>query len=234
MWSEVFEIVEQTLGARLTHLDENDPLRRKPSSLHDAGKFVCDYRPKETSRWIFGRFQDRRLEFAIMMHRGDSRWWYNTLRLYGPADSRKTPIDWNAVRQVFATMCVRLQAFYAWADVQPTHVVHPDKVYNMLPLGLESELDGIYWLTYLNSAYVEFFGQGRVNSMPYTKPLPGGGALLELADNPLQVPDDTRENVMIALGRQSFYDNHDYSYKPPGQFALTRDQLERYSELHPG
>lgn len=233
LWSTLFTQSQECLGFALSHLDDRDPVRRRSTSLRDDGRFVCDFGPKEESRWIFGRFTARGLDFSLVHHR-DMEHWYNYIHFHVPRSLVQKKIGWSAIKAAFDRWIDLLRPFYATADFsRPVPIcLHPEL--DLRPRGFNVELPQVGWLTYLGRAYVEHFGHDRVNALPCATLMLCGGVRIKLADSPLQVLKDDRETLMAALGRSSFYDETDGNYKLPGQYVLTLQQLRRHSELHPG
>jgi hypothetical protein len=57
-WTGYFEEAQRLLGSPLTRVDTNDPVKRKVTSLAEAGNFACAFKAREDSRWLFGKFAD--------------------------------------------------------------------------------------------------------------------------------------------------------------------------------
>lgn len=72
-WLAFLRTAENLVGARLSRLDENDPVRRKVDRLEDAAAYVCRFGEKEDSRRLFGRFEKSKIEFSISLFRRASR-----------------------------------------------------------------------------------------------------------------------------------------------------------------
>ena len=100
------------------------------------------------------------------------------------------------------------------AKKKPTGAVDP-----------QSELLGVFWLTYFNAAYVAFFGKDRLVSSPGVNIHSNGCATVQLGESPATVPSGLRQEVATSLGKEAFVDTKSVLIKPPGRFALTFQQL---------
>ncbi len=57
LWNEYLDKVGAVLKAPLTHLDENDPVRKKPLSNSVAADYICAFNENENRRLLFGRYK---------------------------------------------------------------------------------------------------------------------------------------------------------------------------------
>ena len=55
-WASYLSEVEGILDTKLTRLDIHDPIKRKVTTLSEAGEYICDFGEKEESRWLFAKF----------------------------------------------------------------------------------------------------------------------------------------------------------------------------------
>ena len=221
MWADYFAHLESVLQAPLTHLDVNDPVRRKVSTLTDAGQYVCSFEPSEDNRWVFGRFKSRRVEFTIE-HRIFVTTRCNNIGVYPYCPKMDITRRDHIVKQIFDVGNRILHPFYSTAETDS--VVYLKKK-SSGAVDLERELIGIFWLTYLNNAYVRFFGSSKFDSLPFARREPDGGVTLELADSPTAVPVELRAQIEDYLGRDSFVHVDDVLDKPIGLHVLTFDQV---------
>ena len=224
-WSNYFTRVETILGAKLTHLDENDPVRRRVRSLADAGTYVCAFGPHETSRWLFGRMQSVGIELSVLLRRDNL---LNSLTWQVPMSFLQRDPSCSCLRQLFDLGNETLRPFYSLGD-ELSRITAKKKKSGSVDLA--AELLGVFWLTYFNAAYVTFFGKSKFEALPGATLNKDGSARLALADCPMLVPDGLREQVAHTLGRLTFVDpDDDRLIKLRGQHALTFDDLRQFEE----
>jgi len=219
-WVSFFDQTQHLLSSRLTHLDAKDPVRRKVASLEDAGEFACAFGPCEESRCMFGKFTDVGIEFSIRHFRQLGRW-PNSLTWHVPLsflenESRKR------VKALFDLGNRTLYPFYAFSD-ERAQITGQKK--SSGAIDIETELPGVFWLTYFNAAYVEFFGNEKFNGLPEVEHGNDGSITIILGEHPQLVTNATREHVVAVLGKQSFVNPNDILGKQRGRFALTFQQL---------
>jgi len=220
-WISFFEQVQQVLASPLTHLDVNDPVRRKVASLQDAGDFVCAFGPREDSRWIFGEFKALGIDFSIRHFRQLGRW-PNSLTWHVPLSFFEKLGGRQRVRDLFDLGNRTFKPFYAFGDER---VQIASKKKSSGAIDIETELPGVFWFTYFNAAYVSFFGKDKFKDLPGVEHGSDGSVTIVLGDNPKSVTNDLREQAAATLGKQSFVNPNDILNKPHGRFALTFQQL---------
>lgn len=223
LWTTYFTRAEGILGAKFTHLDVSDPLRRRIRSLTDAGAYVCLFRSHDTDRWLFGRLESG-IELSIRLYREVTDF-PNRLTWHVPMSFLQRDASCSRTRQLFDLGNEMLRPFYSWAD--ELHQM-TSKEKSSGTVDIQSELLGVFWLTYFNAAYVTFFGMRKFEALPGTTLNKDGSASLVLADCPMLVPDELREQLAHTLGRQSFVEVHDILGKRPGQHTLTFEQLKQF------
>ena len=223
-WTAYFQRVDELLAAPLTHLDTNDPIRRKVSSLHDAGEYICAFGPHEDSRWLFGRFKSLGIDFSIRHFRKLDRW-DNSFSWHIPARYCAVPGRWETIKQLFVLGNDCLTPFYSYADTSDTMAALAEKKKDSGACDPETELLGVFWLTYFCPAYVKFFGPDRFVTLPGVKIAADGSATIQLAETPQLLSPEERNKAVLALGQASFVDMADGGLKRRGQYALTFEQL---------
>ncbi|MBI5092538.1 MAG: hypothetical protein HZB26_08865, partial [Candidatus Hydrogenedentes bacterium] len=139
--------------------------------------------------------------------------------------------NYKCARKLFDLGNQMLAPFYAFAEDRSWKAKwgeplrdRPETTYP------QRELLGIFWMTYFNAAYVEFFGKDRFSSLPGVEYNASGGATIMLADRPQNVPDGLRDWVAATLGKQSFVEL-DTKYLLPkrqGRHVLTFEQLRAF------
>ena len=220
-WTTYFEQAQLLFNLPLTHLDVNDPIKRKVSSLVDAGGYVCTFKPQEDSRWLFGKFGNSGIEFSIQHYRRLGHY-SNTLKWHVPLPFVESADHRELLKALFALGNKTFHPFYAYSD----EVVQiSSKKKSTGAVNIQAELLGVFWLTYFNAAYVRFFGKDRFAGLSGVQFEADGGITIVLGDSPHSVTGGLREGVTSKLGAQSFVNSADIITKAPGRFALTFQQM---------
>jgi hypothetical protein len=226
-WVEYFARVQEILGAPITHLDENDPIRRRFDNklLLENAQYVVGFGEQEDSRTLFGEFTTIGVDFSLHLYRNDPRW-DNCIDWHFPESYLDAPSKCLAIERMFDCGNHLLETFYGYAD---TCEVHSKKSWRKKEFGavdFQEELLGIYWLTYFNDRYVEFFNREKLMGLENLAVRLNGGVTLRLAETPSAVPDGLRQEIENALGPKSFVAwQRDITIKRAGQYALTFEQL---------
>jgi len=220
-WTDYFDQVQGILGSPLTHLDVNDPVKRKVASLKDAGDYVCAFKPREDSRWVFGKFDAIGIELSIQHYRQLGHW-PNSLMWHVPLSFIEKPENCTRLKALFDLGNLTFKPFYAFSD-DVSHIKSKKK--SSGAVDIQAELLGVFWMTYFNAAYVAFFGEEKFNDFPKVEYGDDGGVTVLLGDSPKSVSSELREQLVTALGKQSFVNPNEILGKLPGRFALTFQQL---------
>lgn len=220
VWSSYLEACQNALGASLTSLDVNDPIKRKVKSLNEAGDYICNFKLREDSRWLFGRFDELDIEFSIQHYRQIGHY-SNTLRWHLP-EIVQADMNLPFVRRLFDVGNEMLHPFYSYGDLA-TQLSSKKK--STGAVDIQAELLGVFWLTYFSDAYVKFFGSERFRDLDGIVSHVGNGITVELGKRPNEVSEDKRKNAALLLGKNSFVDVADLAGKRPGKYALTFQQL---------
>jgi hypothetical protein len=220
-WAGYFEQVQQILDSPLTHLDVNDPIRREVGSLAEAADFVCAFGAREDSRWVFGRFKALGIDFSVRHFRELGRW-PNSVVWHMPLSFVEKAQDHQRLEALFDLGNQALRPFYGYSD-ERAQIAAKKKPSGAMDF--QTELPGIFWLTYFNAAYVAFFGKGNFTNIPGVEHGDDGSVTIVLGHSPKSVANQLREHAATMLGRRSFVDSRDIVSKPPGRFALTFQQL---------
>lgn len=220
IWSSYLERCQNVLGVGLTSLDVNDPIKRKVKSLDEAGDYICNFKQREDSRWLFGRFEEVDIEFSIQHYRKIGHY-SNTLRWHLP-ETILASESFPFVRRLFDAGNEMLHPFYSYGDLA-TQVSSKKKPTGAIDI--QAELLGVFWLTYFSDAYVQFFSPERFRDLDGIVSHVGSGVTVELGKRPNDVSEDKRKNAALTLGKNSFVDVTDLAGKRPGKYALTFQQL---------
>lgn len=220
-WTAYFEEVQRLFGSPVTHLDANDPVRRKVFSLADAGDFVCAFKAGEDSRWLFGKIKDVGVEFSIRHYRQLGQF-PNTLTWHIPLSFVEKPQNRQLLLDLFCLGNQTLKPFYAYSD-EVAQISCKAKASGAVDI--QAELLGFFWLTYFNAGYVAFFGEQKFDPIPGVERGRDGSVTIVLGESPKSLPNEVREQSATTLGRQSFVSPRDILNKQRGRFALTFQQL---------
>jgi hypothetical protein len=126
------------------------------------------------------------------------------------------------VRDLFDLGNQTFKPFYGFGDER---VQISSKKKSSGAIDIETELPGIFWLTYFNASYVAFFGKDKFKHLPGVEHGSDGSVTIVLGDNPKLVSTELREQAAVTLGKQSFVNPSDILNKPRGRYALTFQQL---------
>ena len=222
-WSHYFDRAQGLLEANITHLDQNDPVRRrvKTGTSSDLANYVTALGKRENDRWVFGRIESLKVEFSIRHHR-EVRNWPHSISWYFPPQFQESPGCIDRLCQLFDLGNTAIEPFYGYADTK-------DRISaKKKPSGsvdIQAELLGVFWLTYFDSHYVNFFGTEKINGLKSSHVKIDGGATLRLGETPSQVPLGLQDDLQAILGQNTFVEPGDAFRKRPGQYALTFDQI---------
>src|SRR5260370_41182980 len=222
-WIRYFEGTELILGAHITHLDNDDPVRRrvKPGKLAEIADYVTSMGKHEDSRWIFGRMEASDVEFSVQHYR-HVRGWANAIDWYFPAGFVDDPAGTKAIRSLFDIGNNTLSAFYGYADTK-AHIASKKKESGAV--NIQAELIGVFWLSYFDAHYLAFIGKEKIDELQGMNVRFDGGRTLDLGQTPSSFPNRHRAELEIALRPKLFVEPKDVGTKRPGQYALTFDQL---------
>lgn len=225
-WAAYFNEAEQILGSSLTHLDIADPIKRKVTSFEDAGNYVCAFKAREDSRWLFGKFDAIGIEFSIRHYR-ELKNWDNSLTWHVPLSFLDKPENRERLKVLFDLGNRTFKPFYAYSD-DVSHIKSKKK--SSGAIDIQAELPGVFWMTYFNAAYVAFFGKEKFKDIPKVEFGGDGSVTVILGNSPKLVPSELREQLTMMLGSQSFVNPSDILGKSPGQFALSFEQLLAFQQ----
>lgn len=226
MWSCFLSEVEVLLGEKLSHLDINDPVRKKVTNVECAVDFICALGDQEDSRWLFGKFGHRKVSMSLFLLKDASNF-PNSVSIYFPMKWLEDKDSINSILSVFKLGNEYLKPFYSYAD-KISQVAAKRKL-NRMAVDLEAELVGMFWLTYLNQKYTEFFGKSKLEqlaSLNADVSVNDLGVTCRFGKLPASAESIAlRMEAEKILGAESFVDPKLSFDKPKGQHALTYDQL---------
>jgi hypothetical protein len=229
-WRLFFAEAQQIFEGTLTHLDLTDPVREKVTSLEEAANIVCNFGEKETNRFVFGKFKEKRVSFSVVM-RKEAGSGVNYFQWRLPSVFSKNQDQIKKIEALFDLGNKYFLPFYAYADVL-SEIRKKSKPRGSVDV--QSELMGAFWLTYFNDAYLNFFGHQKFDDFEGASYLEAGGVVVRLGESPLSVNADTRSRAEIAIGKNSFVDplDSDRFGKRRGEFVLTFDQLAAFKKTN--
>jgi hypothetical protein len=223
-WKEYFSKVEEILGAAITHLDENDPLRRRvqPGHATQFARYMISFGQEEGSRIVFGKMASIRATFTISHYRNyRDPGFANSIDWYFPPVFAENASRLAEIRSLFDCGNTVMSPFYAYSDAE-TQITIKNQEW---AVDLEAELLGVFWLTYFNDRYVEFIGKDKFEKLRRIGVKFNGGATLDLGESPRSVPEGLRAQAQGILGRKLFVEPEKGRRKRRGTYALTYEQL---------
>jgi hypothetical protein len=170
IWVRYFGRVQEILGTDITHLDKNDPVRRraKPGKLAEAADYVSTMGNREDSRRVFGRIESIGVDFAITHYR-EVQGWPNSITWYFPLKSLESAANIDILCRLFDWGNSVLNPFYAYADTK-NYVSGKKKESGAVDI--RAELLGVFWLTYLDPHYVAYLTREKLTELrPWWTPL---------------------------------------------------------------
>jgi|GEM_PF-1866267 len=222
-WLYYFRKVEEVFGAKISHLDSNDPVRRRVGSggLPQVAGYLTSFGKQEESRWVFGRIESLDIEFSVQHYR-DADKWPNSIDWYFPNGYSNNLLEANVARKLFDIGNDILAPFYSYSDLM-THVSSKKK--SLGAVDLQAELIGVFWLTFFSDKYVYFIGKENFDKIAYLGTNVSNGTTIDLGATPSTVPVSLRTQVEQILAPKLFVNPSDHIGKRPGEFALTFKQL---------
>ena len=223
LWAGYFERAQRILGTHLVRLDTNDPVRRSVprDAFNEFGEYIVDIEDTESSRWTFGKFKQSNVLLTIEYYKDNhpfcsSLSWDFHERFF----KRDTALD--TIRRLFAFGNQYLGPYWSYSD--EIEFIRMKKTFSRRAVDLERELVGVFWLTYFNESYCNFFGAEKMRSIGGQHE-EYGGMTFDLGESPSQVTPRARQELEEAIGKMSFVDPTRDIEKPKGKYALTYDQL---------
>lgn len=226
LWHSFLLDVEQCIGEKLSHFDVNDPVRKKVTSIENAVEYICAFKDQESSRRLFGKFGRSKVEISISLFVGESDF-PNNVSFYFPSKLLGSDEGIQAILNIFKLGNEYLKPFYSYGD--ELGQIASKKKSTGMAVDLEAELIGMFWLTYINQKYVDFFGIDKVEQFSefgIDLSINGTGAAFKFGKLPA-LPDsiELRSAAEKTLGAESFVDPGLGFDKPRGQQALNYNQL---------
>jgi hypothetical protein len=224
LWEQYLERLQSAVGARLDRIGAEDPPKRKVRNSADAAGFIANFGKREDSRWVFASLVGVGIELSIHHFRGRPKGFANTLNWHFSSTFFGDLSGVERVARSFDVSNELLLPFYSICDLGDRIAAKkkPSGAVN-----LQAELIGVFWLTFFDKAYVDFFGRERVQHIPQARFDDRGGATLRLGASPTAYEEPLRGEIEELLGRDSFVDARDLVGKPVGRHALTFERLNK-------
>ena len=220
-WIDFFSDLEKIIHCKLSHLDTADPIRRKVDDLSETADFICLIGERETSRRLFGKFGKSKISIAISIYK-DVSGFPNRISLGFPEKILSENEGAKTLHRVFVMANHYFKPFYSIGDI--ASVITSKRKITGFAVNLQAELIGIFWLTYLNRSYVDFFGKEKFNNLHCECLSEEGGLLVKLGDSPFSL-DVSRDEMENYLGRASFVEPLLNMDKEIGKNALLYKQI---------
>jgi len=221
LWVKLISELERIFRHKLSHLDVNDPMRKKVSDLETASDYICSIGEQESSRKIFGKFGKSKIEISISIFR-EATLFPNSLSIHFPEKVASNQEGLFMLRNAFDESNRCLKPFYSICDSMDT--IAAKRKSTGYAVDLQAELIGAFWLTYFNKAYVDYFEESKFQEIPSRQIEGLDGSIVELGESPFSV-NVARDHVEALLGKESFVDPSLGFDKPIGKNALRFDQL---------
>lgn len=227
LWIEFFSKAQEILGYSLTYLDENDPIRRKVDKhkFQEISDYIIDFDDKSNSRELFGKANGNNISLHIyhtnkLLENGfpNSFDWYISEKIISTEEGIQK------IKSLFDLGNELLSPFYSYSDFIDEAIKKKRKPNGAV--SLQEELVGMFWLTYFNYKYVNFYSEEKIHSVAaYKNTKDDGNVTIQLTETPFSCSDEIRLNSEMKIGSQYFVDPSVYERKPEGKFAI------KYSEL---
>jgi hypothetical protein len=242
--------------ATVTRLDTNDPLRRKASGFQEGLLGILEDNPDKNSMWINSTSGGKE-RFESYYH----------LRPFGEAyplsglsdvDNGYSSISWNLSRQsidkeeidelkkLFIDVAIASEAFYGMSteltmytqrtDLMQLAAVNMFNVRSYPDFG--RELPDVYWLNYFGPAYVELWGQKKVDRLSekyFVEKLGNGGICVQttpevvFADCSIKRITDYafKKHFYMVLGKNAFM----HETQRPGRRGKYVPRIEAHRQI---
>lgn len=158
LWSAYLDAAQSIFNAEITHLDDDDPVRRRITNTKDARDFITKFKPDYNyiSRTIFGEIRHIKVRFNIWYWK-DNPLSANMIDWHAPAGWFQDKERLKQIRQLFDLGNKLLGTFFGYVDTCAGQKANARKFRddNIL-MSHEQELGSILWLNYFNQKYVVF------------------------------------------------------------------------------
>jgi hypothetical protein len=194
-----------------------------PGTWDEQGEFITAFEEHHTTRWINGRFSDPRIRVYIHLDHDDDSW--NRVHWTIDPDAFPSAQFTDILRRLFDAGNHALRPFYAISDTEAN--VNTKAKKSGYGVDYQEELSGVFWLTYFNNHYCDFFGHETLAAISEAEFPPRGGVRLQLGKSPFTYRQTRRLQIERKLGSASFVDSKSRREKERGDAVLTFAQLRR-------
>ena len=227
LWHSFLSEIEICVGEKLSHIDIKDPVRKKVTSIQSAANYICDFDSQETSRTLFGKFGKSKISLIISLNEINASEFPHKLSFYFPSKLLKNNEGIQTILSVFKLGNEYLKPFYSYGD--EIDQVSGKRKATRRAVDLEVELIGVFWLTYLNKKYIDFFEKERIeklSNLGVDLSFNDDGVEFRVGDIPANSNSiGMRLSAEKILGADSFVDPNLTFNKVIGKQALSFSQL---------
>jgi hypothetical protein len=224
LWDDYLKSIENCLEDKLYKVDSNDPLKRKSNSLCSDGEYIVDAKPNEIYRVVFGSFIKSKIEFDIHHHKniidehGEVR--FNSISFQISSKNLKQEMIEKIIK-VFNITNIQLNCFYSFCDYdfRFRHLKTLER-----RLNISKELAGIFWLTYFNKQYVDFFKLNSKFDEKLFKKNNYSGITIQMADSPEGCDDNDYLKLEEIISPKAFFRNSGSNHD--GEHVITLENIK--------
>ncbi|MDV2438997.1 hypothetical protein QR665_05785 [Acinetobacter gerneri] len=218
MWKAFFTNLENIFDLKISHIDKNDPIRNKVKNLDEVADYISVFGGEDTLNILFAKSKKYGLFVLLRLKAAKSTVvnGYDAVYISFNEDFIKQKENLEKVYLFFKESISLIKPFYAVCD--DTINIKAKKKSNGFPVNYEEELPGIFWLTYFNKKYSEFFDLKNKN-IPFEAVENTSGAILRLGESPHHIVYD-RFEAEKELGSKSFVELDAILNKSFGKYVL--------------
>lgn len=223
VWHDFIVDLEGMLGLHISHLDVRDPVRRKAGDAKASAEYICGFDEGEERRVIFGKFGSSGVIFSISLCK-EVVSFPNSFSISFPEKFIRNEAGLKCLFSMFSSGNRLFKSFYSFCDYED--VIFLKKKATGFSVDLQSELIGVFWLTFFCDKYVRFFGVKDIDGLPFFCSHGDGGVTFLLGDSPcMESQKSARDVVERAIGVDFFVNPALLYDKPNGRFALLYKNL---------
>lgn len=223
-WNTYLGNLQLILSDKLSKLDNRDPVKRASNSVITDGEFISKANKSDNRNWIYGKFKKSRIEIQInwsvnpVDEYGRSK--YNYLEIYIPM---KLPNDLSYLKitELFKYTNLHLQGFYGYGGLSENFRNIKD---NSRRLDFDRELPGIFWLTYFNKQYVDFFKlKEKLDGYKFEEN-DAGGITVILSHSPIELEEQDCRKLEEHICSRSFFRNSEFNQI--GEYVIPLENIK--------
>lgn len=219
IWKAFFTNLENIFDLKISHIDKNDPIRNKVKNLDEVVDYIGIFGGEEdTLNILFAKSKKYDLFVLLELNKAKSTVGngFDMVYISFHEEFIKQKENVEKVYLFFKESISVIKPFYAVCD--DTINIKVKKKNNGFPVNYEEELPGIFWLTYFNEKYSDFFDLKNKN-IPFEVVENTSGTILRLGESPHHIVYD-RFEAEKELGTKSFVELDAILNKPFGKYVL--------------